>query len=220
MSPSQQASQALTGLLKGDYLTGMYNNCNLGGSVLLNGRVKLTAISTMANLVAGDFATSYEADMTDFSLDGVIYSGVINATTNISNGSTNFSEAFAVTSPLGLSVNSGRITNTFGQGASFAQVDGANGAASRKLDGNVKVVANADSIPLVISTSTPLLGSTNSRRFIANSGVIAVKQNAESLATETSFSGAVASVKADSNKDGSLDFVFISTWSELITFAP
>ena len=213
-------SGVYTGFRKGDYLITTYTNCDLGGNSLINGTARLTAVSEIANLVAGDFVANYEADLIDFSLNGVTHNGNINAATAVSNGSTNFNQMFDAIGIEGLRVNSGELTNLYSQGASFKLVDASAGSASRKLDGDIKVLTSTDNVTLLVLTSAPLLGNTNSGRFVATSGAITIKDSVRNLATLTSFSGTVATVNADSNKDDVLDLSFPSTWAELITFAP
>jgi hypothetical protein len=223
---------ARTGLDAGDQVTLVADHCQAAGTEFaVNGTVKLTAQSSLAPAVGGNFAVNFESTMTGFSFTyaGVStqYDGDANAVFKLTNGGTAASVSFAV--PIGQTLSTTALAHAAGQPWSALSLEYGPGtkyegsdatspnSASRKLDGAVSVKHGGRVALLFISTPSTLSGTTTTSSFVATSGVIAVKEMDENLATSTTISGVKASVSGDADGDGSLEMLFDSSWSELTT---
>ena len=199
---------------------------------MVNGVARLTAQSTIVPAIGGNFAVSFEANMTGFSYTSdsktARYDGVANVVFGMTGGGNSTGLNFAI--PAGKSFSTlitpyvaGKamtaVSIEYGAGTTFAGSDAVTpNSASRKLDGSIVMsTGGAASLPLAISTRSTLSGTTTTGLFVPTSGVIATKATDENIATSTTVSGVRATVSGDTDGDGSLDLVFDSSWSALMT---
>lgn len=218
-------SAVRTGLIAGDSITTVYSNCDFGGSgMVINGTSKLTAQSSVVNLSDDNYQVNYQAELTGFSIkrSGITtnLNGITNATsTSVSRNS--YTDSFSVPAGRSFSANllggsGGPFTMTFAAGTTFTGTDVSSpNSASRKIDGTVSISVGSTSGSAIITTPTVLSGTLNaSGVFIATSGVITTK--VDDLATSATVSGNTVTVSGDSDRNGSLDLVFSTSWTSLI----
>jgi len=221
-----------TGLATGDQVTLAADNCAVAGAgIVVSGVVKLTAQETIVAPSGGDFTLRFSADATGFSYtnasQSVQLNGVANTVIAFSGGGNTTALSVAVPDGHSLSAlltayQAGKalpaISVEYGAGTTFDVSDTSTpNSATRKLNGVVVMSAAGASMRLAISTPSALLGTTSTGLFVPSSGVINTTTTDENLATSTTVSGVRASVSGDSDRDGSLDLVFDSSWSALVT---
>jgi hypothetical protein len=212
-----------TGFAAGDKIIYTFSKCKYSGLVL-DGTFKLTAQGSVVNLDSTAYSVDYLADMTGFSLTYDAVTTRLYGTAHATYSRTaNHVETLGFTVPANqtltaaVTTSRGDFVMAYGTGTTFAGTEAFSAnAASRKLDGSLNVqTQSAGAVPSQVSTPTALAGTTTSGKFVATSGVINVKS--ADLSTSTTFSGVAAKVSADTDRNGSLDLVFDSNWTELTT---
>ena len=206
-------SAVRAGMAVGDQVTYTFTNCVFANaSFTFNGTVKLTAQTDAVNLNSATYQVGYSATFTSFSVKAgaltTTLGGTANAVSSLTSGNA-ASGTFTV--PAGQS-----LTAVISGGAAgpFSLTYGSPNSASRKLDGAVSAGASGATAPLTIATPVTLTGTlSNAGQFSATSGVLNTKSS--DLATSVTFSGTGATVSGDSDRNGSLDLVFQSSWAAL-----
>jgi hypothetical protein len=218
-----------TGLAVGDSLTVAYSNCRsqstVNGAVqilVINGTVKMTAESDMANLAVADHDVRFTTTMTNFSLQentaaATVFNGTLTAGRLASNGNV-ATTSFAVPTGGAYTVNVSGVNIRFEPMAKavFGRTLSNNGG-SLSLDGaTITTTAGAPApLSLTFKTTTPLAGNTAKGYVVPAAGSMNVTDPSKTLATSIAYSGTVATVSGDTDKDGTLDLTFSSTWAEL-----
>jgi hypothetical protein len=218
-----------TGLAAGDSLTVAYSNCasqsTVNGAVqtvVINGTVKMTAENDMANLAVADHDVRYTTTMTNFSLKintaaAAVFNGVLTAGRLASNGNV-ATTSFAVPTGGAFSFTVSDLSVRFEPTAKavFVRTASDNGG-SLSLDG--ATITNTAGAPapltLTFKTVTPLAGNAAKGYVVPITGSVNVTDPSKTLATSVAYSGTVATVSGDTDKDGTLDLTFSSTWAEL-----
>lgn len=216
-----------TGFSSGDSITYIFSKCKYNGT-LVDGKFKLTALQEIVDLKEDAFAVRYQADLTGFSLSDSGITTRMHGTVNV-NFSANIAPPEAIdfdfsvpagqTMTAAVTTSKGDFVMAYGGGTTFAaRGTKSPNTASRKLDGPVNVQTKAaGAVPLQISTPVALTGTDTGLvdSFVPTSGTMQVKSS--DLTTSTTISGVMAKVSADSDRNGSLDLVFDSNWTELTT---
>ncbi len=217
-------SAVRAGMAVGDQVTYTFANCVFANaSFTFNGTVKLTAQTDAVNLNSATYQVGYSAAFTNFSVKAgaltTTLGGSANAVSSLTSGNA-ASGTFTVPSGQSLTAvisggAAGPFSLTYGAGTTFAGSDVTSpNSASRKLDGAVSAGASGATAPLTIATPVALTGTlSNAGQFSATSGVLNTKSS--DLATSVTFSGTGATVSGDSDRNGSLDLVFQSSWAAL-----
>ncbi len=211
-------SAARTGLAVGDSVVVTYSNCTLG-TVVVSGVAALTAVNDMSNLAADNFDARFRATLTNFSLNlnsvAVVHNGTISVISQLSNGNI-ATNAFTVPSGASYSHAASGVDVRFARQATAAYSESAsNNAGSFVLDGGASLVTAPGTVAVSFSTPTPLTGPRTSGYVVPAAGVFNTTSTAQTLATSVLFSGNVVTVSGDTDKNGSLDLVFGTTWAEL-----
>jgi hypothetical protein len=197
----------------------------LGGTgLVLNGGAVAVSNGTYANLPSNalvqfaltttnmDFGSTTSKTRSN-GVQSVVYDSTISANLPLitSTATSNYSVAYF--NPASASAAS--LIYTLNAGASVVSKLLAANTFSSKLDGLVTYTTTSGNVGLNFNTITPLTGSLVSGRPIPTAGVLRVKETSVNLLTETSISGSTATVKADSNGDGTLDLTFATTYTAL-----
>jgi hypothetical protein len=224
-SAATNKSGVYVGLKPNDKITLSFNACNLGGTgLVLNGGAVAVSNGTYANLPSNalvqfaltttnmDFGSTTSKTRSN-GVQSVVYDSTISANLPLitSTATSNYSVAYF--NPASASAAS--LIYTLNAGASVVSKLLAANTFSSKLDGLVTYTTTSGNVGLNFNTITPLTGSLVSGRPIPTAGVLRVKETSVNLLTETSISGSTATVKADSNGDGTLDLTFATTYTAL-----
>jgi hypothetical protein len=209
------------GLAAGDAVTDTFSNCDVIAGTIVNGAVTITAQNAVVNASVGNYDISYSAELSGFSIKNnnvtTTYAGSIVATAKASGGT--YAVTFVVPAAKTLRMeDGGGFVCLYQSGATFAMT-AAGSSETHRLDGSVvvsKTLTTTPGIPLALSTTQDLSGSTASGRLVATVGTLNVRETTTNLATSLAFSGSTATVSGDSNGDGSMDLVFRSTWDGLL----
>jgi hypothetical protein len=216
-----------------DSQTLSFNACKFASStVVVNGRYALVSRGNYVNL-SSNSAVEYSVTTTDFDIS--IGTGT-SAAKFRSNGiqTAKFDTILGgVNAPdVTLAVVSGRATAFFSPATalspsfSFAMNPGMGinaklTAASNfaiSMDGGLSGVFSAGSVPMLFATSSALTGPFSATAgLLPTAGTMRVKDTALNLQTETTYLGSIATVKADTNRDGILDLTFNTTPQALMT---
>ncbi len=221
-------SGTYAGLKTNDKIDVTYTNCNFGAGNVQNGRLVLTAQADYANLGAINSGFKF-----NYQLSSINYVQAIGTVRFVSNGVQNvqfdstasagypklsssivsthsnktFDSVSATTPALEISINTGAtLTNQFTSA-------GANYSAT--VDGGVGLKTPGGAIALAYATTTPITGAVVSGRLVPAAGVLRVKETTLNLQTESTMQGSMVQVKADTNRDGTLDLTFSTTYSLL-----
>jgi hypothetical protein len=217
-------SAVRTGLAAGDQLAYTFSNCSFStGGLVLNGTVVLTAQTAASNLNVNTYQVGYRVAATNFSTASggttTAVSGTFDANSALSGGNTD-TQRFTVATGQSLTANirtgSSVVSIAYSPTTTFVSTDTASpNSATRKLDGPLTMATTAGSAAVDVTTPTTLAGNTSSGAFVATSGQVTAKTT--DLATSTSISGNTVTVSGDSDRNGSLDLVFSTTWTGLFT---
>jgi hypothetical protein len=221
-------SGTYAGLKTNDKIDVTFTNCDSGAGNVQNGRLVLTAQADYANLGALNSGFKF-----NYQLSSINYAQTIGTARFVANGVQNvqfdstasatypklsssivsaysnkaFSPASATTPGLEVSINAGTtLTNQFTSA-------GANYSAT--VDGGVGLTTPGGAIAMAYATTTPITGAVVSGRLVPAAGVLRVKETTLNLQTESTVQGSMVQVKADTNRDGTLDLTFSTTYSLL-----
>jgi hypothetical protein len=98
--------------------------------------------------------------------------------------------------------------------AAFSE-SASNNAGSFILEGGASLVTAPGTLAVTFKTPSPLTGPRAAGYVVPATGVFNTTSTTQTLATSVLFSGNVVTVSGDTDKNGSLDLVFGSTWAEL-----
>ncbi len=228
---SETKSGTYVGYKISDTQTISFNACKFASSsIVMNGRYTLVSRGNYANL-SPNSVVEYSVTTTDFDIsvgsgtstikfrsNGVQTAkfdttvGGLNApdvTVTAVGGRTvaSFSPATSLSPSLSLAMNPGMVIN--------AKLTAA-GNFAVSADGGLSGSTSSGTVPLLFATSTALSGPAST--MLPTAGTMRVKDTALNLQTEATYLGAVATVKADTNRDGILDLTFSTTPQALLTF--
>jgi hypothetical protein len=218
-----------TDLKASDSVDLTFNSCTLGGTTLmLNGRAVMAPSADYANLGA-NFAVQYKLttsnfNMTDFGSGGeqlrssgeqlVKYDTTV-AGPSYPDISTVISKSYTLGHYPTSTSSAVDIAYTLSPLVSLSQQQTASGTFTSRVAGNISVDGPSGSVFLNFLTLTPLTGNMVEGRPLPTAGVLRVKDTGLNLLTETVVQGLSATVKADSNGDGTLDLNFNTTYVAL-----
>lgn len=215
-------SAVRTGLAVGDQISYTLTNCSFrSGGPVTNGTFVLTAQSAATNLNEDTYQVGYRVFATKFSfVNGgttTTLSGTVDASSALSADNTD-TQRFTVASGQELTAFFGTGSSvgfiTYSPTTTFVSTDTASpNSATRKLDGPLTMGTASGSVAVDVVTPTTLAGNMSAGRFVATSGQVNAKTT--DLATSTSISGNTVTVSGDSDRNGSLDLVFSTTWTGL-----
>jgi hypothetical protein len=204
-----------------------FNACKFAGStVSVNGKFSLVSLGNYANLSVNS-VVDYRVTTTNLELNNTSLrfrsSGLQTVKFDTTTGGTGAAD-------VTLAVGSGRsigifnsstalspgFTWTLSSGSTInAKLTNANFAFY--LNGDVSSATSSGAVPLSFATTTTLTGPYSTSALYPTAGVMRVKEPSMNLLTETSYQGATATVKADTNRDGVLDLTFTTTTQALGT---
>jgi hypothetical protein len=218
-----------TGLKAGDSVDLTFNSCTLGSAgIMLNGRAVVVPSADYANLGA-NFAVQYKLtttnfNMTDFSSGGeqlrstgeqLVKYDAIAAGPNFPDVSTVISTSYTFSHYPTSTSSAADIIYVLSPLVSLAQRQTASGTFTSRIAGNISVDGAGSSIFLNFLTLAPITGNMVAGRPLPTAGALRVKDTGLNLLTETTIQGLSATVKADSNGDGTLDLNFNTTYVAL-----
>jgi hypothetical protein len=221
-------SGTYVGLKTNDKIDVSFNNCNYGAGDVLNGRLVATSQADYADLGASGTGFKF-----NFQLASINYQQALSTTRIVSNCVQNvqfdatasanypkltsstasicstkfFTPALATTASLEITLNMGAtVTSQFtSAGANY----------SSTVDGAIALSVPPETISLILATPVPVTGAVTSGRLVPAAGVLRVKDFDANLQTESTVQGSMVQVKADTNRDGTLDLTFSTTYSML-----
>lgn len=210
------------GYAVGDSVRLVYSNCRPGTStVIRNGTINLTAQSAISNLAATSNSLSYQAVATNFTAeitaaDRSTYNGMMNVTSQTTSASA-ANSGFSIPTGQSYRVLYRGLTYTYLGGTTYrATAATAPANFTRKLDGDVNL--NLSSTPgttIGLTIQTPTALASISSTFVAIAGTVATRDVLQNLATSVTVNGTAATVSGDTDRNGSLDLVFVTTWAAL-----
>jgi hypothetical protein len=218
-----------TGLKAADSVDLTFNSCTLGGTTLmLNGRAVMTPSADYANLGA-NFAVQYKLttsnfNMTDFGSGGeqlrstgeqlVKYDATV-AGPGYPDVSTVISKSYTLSHYPTSTSSAADIAYTLSPLVSVSQKQTASGTFTSRVAGDLSVDGANGPVFMSFLTLAPLTGNMVAGRPLPTAGVLRVKDTGSNLLTETTIQGLSATVKADSNGDGTLDLNINTTYVAL-----
>jgi hypothetical protein len=230
LTASESKSGVYVGYKTNDSQTISYNACKFASSsTVLNGKYTLVSRGNYSNL-SPNSAVEYSVTTTDFDIS------IGNGTSTFKSRSNGVQTAKFDTTVGGqsapdvtLAVASGRTVASFSPATSlspsftFAMAPGmalsakltAAGNFATSLDGGLSMTFPTGTVPMLFGTSPVLTGPASTT--LPTAGVLRVKDTGLNLQTETTYLGAIATVKADTNRDGILDLTFNTTPQALLT---
>jgi hypothetical protein len=230
------------GLQNGDSFVLAYQNCDFGdGASALSGNVRngtLTATvqGNYSVLNSAGFTFSYKLTTENLQqTPGIIRvsstgSNSVTVVVNGASGGVNGPEYYypSITSSVvgnyvvkyfnpANSTTAGLIHN-WDNGMTLRNSTGSNNSFTSKIDGTMSSVVGNNSLALTFNTPTQLSGAYASGRPVPSTGVMRVTQPIllPYLLTETTVSGVNAVIKADSDRNGSLDLTVNTTYNTLV----
>lgn len=214
-------SAVRTGFAAGDQVVLTFSGCDYAGVGLVNdGSITITARAPIATASASNFNFTFDASFTNFfQRFGSLrtgYSGLLNASTNNANANVRTINFIVPTGPDFLQLTSGvGVFFRPGTAATVIQSD-APATISYKFSGDVSITSLGNTNNLRVDTTTPIAGPLVSGQFSPNAGVLEVKDTGLNITTSSTISGNTITVRGDTDRNGSLDLVFTTTWASLI----
>jgi hypothetical protein len=218
-----------TGLKAADSVDLTFNSCTLGTSgTMLNGRAVMVPSANYANLGA-NFAVQYKLTTTNFNMtnfggggeqtrssgeQSVKYDTTVTGP-SYPDVSTIISNSYTLSHFPTSTSSIADIGYTLSPLVSVSQQQTASGTFISRVAGNISADSSSGPVFMDFLTLTPLTGNMVAGRPLPTAGVIRVKDTGWNLLTETTVQGLSASVKADSNGDGTLDLNFNTTYVAL-----
>jgi hypothetical protein len=231
LTVSETKSGTYVGYKVGDSLSVTFNACKFASSTIVtNGRFVVVSRGNYANL-SPNSVVEYSVTTTVFDISIGSGSttakfrsdGVQNAKFDTTVGGTSAPDvtvavgsgrAVASYSPATAPVPS--ITYAMSPGVVInAKLTAASNFAAT-LNGALSANTSTVTIPLLFATNPALTGPASTT--LPTAGILSVKDTGANLQTETTYLGSIATVKADTNRDGILDLTFNTTPQALLTF--
>lgn len=218
------------GVKPNDTISFNFSGCTFpNASFTLNGQALLTSAGTYVDSTVNTLF-AYRLNSTNYNYSSYpagqqnVYNGSVSVSYDGTTGGIDYpnltataTSAYSVAIYSSLTALTPTITNALSSLATLTYAPTSAGSYTASLNGDASVASTSAPILLKFATNTQLAGSSLTGRLVPTSGVLRVTDRAVNFLTRTTVTGTNVAVDFDSDRDGSLDSSFTTTYSSLTT---